>query len=46
VKNFMKGFKPALKHMDWFDWFYLSFIVLASALFWAVMDELMEAFNP
>ena len=45
MKTFIEGFKPALKSMDWFEWFYLSFIVFASALFWLVLDELMEAFN-
>lgn len=46
MKTFVKGFKPAIKNMDWFDWFYLSFIVFAGALFRGVMIELMEMFNP
>lgn len=46
MKRFIKGFKPALKDMTWFDWFYLSFIVFAGALFRGVMSELMEMFSP
>lgn len=46
MKRFVKGFQPAVKAMDWFDWFYLSFIVFASTLFWAVMSELMSEFRP
>jgi hypothetical protein len=45
VKGFVRGFKPALNDMDWFDWFWLSFLVFASVLFWVVIDELWEAFN-
>lgn len=46
MKTFVKGFRPALRDTDWFDWFYLVFIVFASVLFCAVVDELMEMFSP
>jgi hypothetical protein len=32
----------AIRDMDWFDWFYLSFFVFASTLFWAVVSELQK----
>lgn len=46
MKRFVKGFSYAIKDMDWFDWFYLSFIVFASALFWTVWHELDRMFSP
>lgn len=44
--KFIKGFGSLFKQMDWFEWFYLSFIVFASWLFWTVVDELVGMFSP
>lgn len=46
MRRHILGFARSVRGMDWFDWFYMSFIVFASALFCAVVDELWEAFNP
>lgn len=46
MKAFVKGFGSLFKQMDWFEWFYLSFILFASVLFWMVWHELNRMFNP
>jgi len=45
VKRFARGFIPAIKATDWLDWFWLSWVVFASALFWAVLAELQKEFR-
>lgn len=42
MKNFIKGFKPALKDMGWLDWSYLLYVVFVSVLFHAVVAELQR----
>lgn len=46
MKTFVKGFKPALKDTDWFDWFWLLYVVFVGFLFRLVSGELMEMFSP
>lgn len=46
VRRHVRGFVKSVRALDWFEWFYLSFIVFASALFWTVVDILWKAFHP
>lgn len=38
----IKRYVRFLRRLDWFEWFYLSFIVFASTLFWLVLSELQR----
>jgi hypothetical protein len=41
-KRFIRNMAAAVRDMEGFDWFYLSFFVFASTLFWAVVAELQK----
>ena len=45
TKRFIRNMSAAISDMDWFDWFWLSFVAFASSLFWAVMSELQKEFR-
>lgn len=42
MKREAKRFARFVRRLDWFEWFYLSFIVFASTLFWAVVSEIQK----
>ena len=42
MKREVKRFVRFVRNLDWFEWFYLSFIVFASTLFFAVVAELQK----
>lgn len=42
MKREVKRFARFIRSLDWFEWFYLSFIVFASTLFFAVVSELQK----
>lgn len=41
----VKRYVRFLRRLDWFEWFYLSFIVFASTLMFAVIAELQKEFK-
>ena len=43
MKREVKRFIRYVRRLDWFEWFYLSFIVFASTLFFTVVSELQKA---
>lgn len=45
MKREVKRFIRYVRRLDWFEWFYLSFIVFASTLFFTVLDELQKEFK-
>lgn len=45
MKREVKRFVRYVRRLDWFEWFYLSFIVFASTLFFAVLSELQKEFK-
>lgn len=45
MKREVKRFFRYVRRLDWFEWFYLSFIVFASTLFFAVLSELQKEFK-
>lgn len=46
VRRHVRGFVQSVRGMDWFDWFWLSFVVFVGFLFRLVAGELMKMFNP
>lgn len=46
IRRHIRGFVKSVRALDWFEWFYLGFIVFASTLFCAVVDILWNEFNP
>lgn len=46
MRNFVKGFSPAVKALDWLDISWLIYIVGMGILFGFVMEILMDEFKP
>jgi len=46
IRRHVRGFVKSVRAMDWFDWFWLSFVVFVGFLFRLVSVELMRMFNP
>lgn len=41
----MKGFIKFVRRLDWFEWFWLLYVVFVSTLFWTVVDEIDKAIH-
>jgi hypothetical protein len=41
----VKGFIKFVRRLDWFEWFWLLYVVFVSTLFWTVVDEIDKAIH-
>lgn len=46
MKNFVRGFAPAVKALDWLDIAWLVYVVGMGIVFGLVMELLMDEFSP
>jgi hypothetical protein len=46
IRRHVKGFIRSVHTLEWFDWFWLSYVVFVGFLFRLAAEELMRMFSP